>query len=86
MCKTKKQLTVSVAKYRELKAKEAKLKAELDAVKQDLFEKVVGPDYTLSYSIGKSTSWNQDELKAALGVDDLQPFKNQTEFKRLNVA
>ena len=95
MCHNKKELRSAVAKYRELKREEARIKEELDAAKAEIYdyfdfnkikpkEKVVGQNFIISFSECTQGRFNTQRLQEELG-ENLEYFKDYSTSRRIYV-
>ena len=95
MCVNKNQLRSAIARYRHLKAEEAKINQQLKDVSAEIFEyfdyneiapkvQVIGQNFKASYSLCKSSKYDTAKLQAALG-DDLDQYKTFGEYRRLYI-
>ena len=95
MCHNKNELRSAIAKYRKLQAEKAQLDKDLEDVKQEIFdyldyndiqpkEKVTGQNFVLSFSLVPRYNFDKELLIEALG-DDLTPYQNMTEYRRLYI-
>lgn len=95
MCHNKKELQSAVSKYRRLQSAKVEVEKRLDELKAEINEyldyngiqpkeKVIGPNYIVSYSVFERGSFNTDRLKEELG-ENLDYFKDFTKCRRLTV-
>ena len=95
MCHNKNELRSAIARYRKLQSQKASIDAELAEIKAQIFdyleyneiqpkEKVVGPNYTLSYSCCITRNFDTSKLHEVLG-EDLSPYQKQSSYNRLYI-
>lgn len=95
MCHNKNELRSAVAKYRRLQAQKVEIEEQLEQAKQEILdyldynniepkEKVKGQNFVVSFSLVPRYTFNKNLLIDVLG-EDLTPYQNITEYKRLYV-
>lgn len=95
MCHNKNELRSAVAKYRRLQAQKVEIEEQLDQAKQEILdyldynniepkEKVKGQNFVVSFSLVPRYTFDKNLLIDVLG-EDLTPYQNITEYKRLYV-
>mgnify|MGYP004641210603 CR=1 FL=1 len=95
MCHNKNELRSAVAKYRRLQAQKVEIEEQLEQAKQEILdyldynniepkEKVKGQNFVVSFSLVPRYTFDKNLLIDVLG-EDLTPYQNITEYKRLYV-
>ena len=92
MCTTMKELEKQIATYRSLKSLIDEATADFEACKTEIFNYLdtnnkteeIGPDFKVSWSDCKKTTYDGKSLQALLG-EDLVNYQKTSSYRRLNV-